>query len=723
MTFQVDLSKVSHHPAMEEIVSVLCNKTQKTHKGFFRAEVAYFLGKMASAMHATIVTKDRGEIPVNIYTLALATSGFGKGHSISIMENDFLKPFQQKYMEYTFPTIAEQSMNNLASIRSARRNSDFEEEFTKIEKEFLSAGAYPWTFDSGTAPAVKQLRHKLLVGKIGSINLQMDEIGSNLISQTEVLNLFLELYDQGHVKEKLVKNSTENQRAEPMSGKTPTNMLLFGTPAKLLDGSVTEDQFYSFLDTGYARRCLFGIGIIEPVAQRKSAAQIYADLINPQNNSTVDKWASVFASLADPAYYQWKMQVNDPEAIELLEYAQYCEIRSESFGEHEEIKKSEMNHRYFKALKLAGTYAFIDKSPVITRQTLHMAIKLVEESGEAFQMILNREKPYQKLCHFLAEVEGEVTHADIADALPFYNRSAAARAEMITMATAYGYGKHMVITKRFADNIEFFSGSKLKETSLDDMLFTFSKDYVNGFVAPDRPVKFTELHKMVANSGHEWASHAFEGNYRTEENAIPGFNMIVLDIDDGTTIKSVQSLMKEYTYLIHTTKRHQKLIDGKQYGDRFRMILPMNFHLELDKDDYKEFMKNFAQWLPFKIDHSTLQRSRKWSSYSGQHFYNRGELIDILEFIPRSSRNETRQQNFRQVGDLDALERWFMVRMQEGSRNNEMLKFGMALADNGMSLSNIKSRLHNFNKKLANPLPADEIDSTIMVSVGRKVMP
>ena len=81
----IDLTGVSHHPAIEEIVDVLCNKTQNTDRGFFRVEVAYFLAKMASCMGATIITKDRGEIPVNIYAVALATSGFGKGHSVNIV--------------------------------------------------------------------------------------------------------------------------------------------------------------------------------------------------------------------------------------------------------------------------------------------------------------------------------------------------------------------------------------------------------------------------------------------------------------------------------------------------------------------------------------------------------------------------------------------------------------------------------------------------------------
>ena len=89
----IDLTGVTHHPAIEEIVDVLCNKTQNNDRGFFRVEVAYFLAKMASCMGATIVTKDRGDLPVNIYAMALATSGFGKGHSVNIVENEFMKGF------------------------------------------------------------------------------------------------------------------------------------------------------------------------------------------------------------------------------------------------------------------------------------------------------------------------------------------------------------------------------------------------------------------------------------------------------------------------------------------------------------------------------------------------------------------------------------------------------------------------------------------------------
>src|SRR4051812_47622506 len=99
----IDLTGIEHHPAIEEIVTVLCNKVGNTDRSFFRAEVAYFLAKMASCQRALIVTKMIGSIPVNIYALTLATSGFGKGHSVNIMEEQFMGGFKKRFMEDTLP--------------------------------------------------------------------------------------------------------------------------------------------------------------------------------------------------------------------------------------------------------------------------------------------------------------------------------------------------------------------------------------------------------------------------------------------------------------------------------------------------------------------------------------------------------------------------------------------------------------------------------------------
>lgn len=710
----IDLTGVSHHPAIEEIVEVLCNKTQNTDRGFFRVEMAYFLAKMASSMRATIVTKDRGEIPVNIYALALATSGFGKGYSVNVVETEFLKGFKKRFMEDTFPIIAEKHLWEIANDRAARNGTDQQEEFEKVEGEFRRAGAIPFTFDSGTPPAVKQLRHKLMMGNCGAINLQIDEIGSNLMGSADVLTLFLELYDQGLVKQKLTKNTAENTRGEELDGKTPTNMLLFGTPSKLLDGGQTEDQFYDMLDTGYARRCLFGIGQHSRKAHNtQTPEEIYANLTQPSNSAVIDKWATKFHRLADASMYGWRMQVEDDVGIALLTYKIECEKAADQMADHEEIRKAEISHRYFRALKLAGAFAFVDESIEVEMEHLKQAILLVEESGAAFQSILNREKTYVKLAKYIADVGTEVTHADLLEALPFYKSGNAARNEMMTLATAWGYKKHIIIKKTFTDGIEFFKGETLKETDLNEMVISYSDHWAYNYMCEKVP--FDQLHVLTQSSGMHWANHHFKGGHRAEENVFVGFNMIVIDVDGGITLDTVHELMKEYKFMTYTTKRHS------DEENRFRLIIPMNYYLELDSSEYKEFMNTVMAWLPFKTDESANQRAKKWECFDGEYHYNmEGELLDVLGFIPKTSKNEQFKQGFQAVESLDNLERWFAQRIASGNRNNQMIKYALALVDSGMDLMSVGKQVHAFNQKLNTPLDEEEIDNTILVTVSKR---
>ena len=711
----LDLTNVEHHPAIEEIVDILCKKTQNTDRKFFRVETAYFLGKMAASMRVKVYTKDRGDIPVNIYALATAVSGSGKGYSINILEDLFLKGFKNRFMEDTFPVIADQNLWRHANRRAARNGSDPATEHEKIEKEFKQLGALAFTFDSGTPAAVKQMRQKLLFADLGSINLQIDEIGSNLLGSTDILNVFLELYDQGLVKQKLTKNTAENTRSEELDGKTPANVLMFGTPSKLLDGGPTEDAFISFLETGYARRCLFAYGQRIRAAEKLTAEQIFHNLIEPVNQGLIDKWYDLFTDLADITNYDYRIEMPDDVAIALLQYKIDCEKIADDLPEIDEIKKSELSHRYFKALKLAGAYTFIDRMPFITMDNLQSAIKLVEESGEAFQNIFNREKAYMKLAKYLADVDTDQTHADLHEALPFYKSSIGARNEMMQLASGWGYKHHILIKKSYIDGIEFFNADTLEETDTDKITISYSNHYAYNYLGENVP--FDKLHQLTQLPDYNWSNHYFKNGHRAEENIIPGFNMVVLDVDETATLAQAHDLLSEYKFMTYTTKRHTN------EANRFRLLIPINYKLLLDQEDYKEFMQGIINWLPFKVDESANQRSRKWSTFNGAYHYNDGVLFDALKFIPKTSKNEIYKQNYQQIENLDNLERWFAQKMVSGNRNNQMIKFALALVDSGLTFAEIESRVFRFNKQLSNGLTEDELRSSVLITVARKLHP
>ena len=391
-----DLSSADYHPISEQMVDVLCKKTLNQNRLFFRVQVSYFMAKMAASMRVTLDTLDRGNLPVNVYVLNLAPSGSGKGHSTNIIEGEFLNQFKRTFLNDTFPFLAGQNLVDLAAQRASKNGTDPADELVKLEKEFASTGALAFSFDSGTVPALKQLRYKLLLANAGAASFECDELGKNLISNLDLLTAFLELYDQGLIKQKLTKNTAESQRGEELEGKTPTNMLLFGTPNSLLNGGKEEDEFYALLVAGYARRCLFGYSTKEDFQQEMTPEQIFDMLTDTTSSNTIAQLSQHFGMLADAIKYNQKINVSRDVSIKLIAYKVHCEQIADRLPEHEEIRKAELRHRYFKALKLAGVYAFVDETDEVTDAQLMSAIKLVEDSGEAFDRILSREKNYVK---------------------------------------------------------------------------------------------------------------------------------------------------------------------------------------------------------------------------------------------------------------------------------------------------------------------------------------
>lgn len=713
----VDLSTIPHHPAIENLTGLITNRVKNDDKPFFRTLVAYHLMTAAATMRVMVRPHNPNEemVPVNGYVIALSPSGTGKGYSMGILEREIFGDFRKTFTHYTLPTLAENSLWKLAIQRAAQRSTDEQTEYDKLAKDYENTGEYLFSFDDGHPSAIKQVRDKLLMAGAGSINFIVDEIGLNLDKIAPALPLFLELFDQGTANQKLYMNTNDRKRVAQIEGKTPANMILFGAPQKLFDGGKTEDLFYAMLETGYARRCIFALGHPAPKEFTGSDEEIYDALCDPADRTLSQQWSDHIASLADAGKFGWIVDVPRDVGLELFRYEMECKAQAEALPDHDDIRRTELSHRYYKTQKLAGAFAFIEESMTMTMDHLLAAMKLVEESGESFQSILSRERPYMKLARYIASCNAEVTHADLLEALPFYESSQAKRAEMMTLATAWGYKQHIIIKKRYIDNVEFFSGEALEKTSLKSLILAHSDHFGYNYQADEAP--FEELHQLLTMDDYNWTAHRFKNEHRTKENVIPGFNLLVLDFDGTVPLHTIHDLLEDYTFITQTTKRHTADVN------RFRLIMPMNYKLCLDPTDYAQFMRNVQEWLPYQADKDALvDISRKWATYEhAQIYHNKGELLDVLPFIPRTSRNDSRTKELKELQSLDALERWFAHRFMEGDRNNQMIKFALALVDTGMSFPEVEAKVLAFNAKLADKLSDNELRKTVLVTVAKKL--
>jgi hypothetical protein len=495
---------MEYFPIVDKLSEILMAKTRSSDPLFFRVMVSYYLAKVASMMRANIKTVDRGLIPINLYALNLAPSGHGKNFSTNIVERDIIGEFKDAFLEITYPILADKNIEILALKRSGKNGSDPNDEKDLAMTEFAKLGPLLFSFDSGTTPALKQMRHKLLMSGAGSLNLEIDEFGNNMLGNAEILATYLELFDVGLVKTKLIKNTLENTRNEEIFGSTPTNMMLFGTPSKLLNGGKVEEEFYSMLETGYARRCLFGYNKNAKRMNKPTPQEVYDGMVNKTSERYITNISTHLGDLADIKNFNKELEVKKPVALLFIEYRLRCEEIAESYSEHKEIQKAEMSHRYFKALKLAGTYAFISGDSIIQEKYVYNAIKLVEDSGKAFLEILNRDKPYVKLAKYLASLEGEVTIADIMSDLPFFKGSDGARKDMLKTATAWGYTHNIIVKSEEIDEVVFYSGDALKETNLDELILSYSSDITRGY--KNETASWDELYKLVTADNIHWVS-------------------------------------------------------------------------------------------------------------------------------------------------------------------------------------------------------------------------
>ena len=708
---------MKHHPVSEEIVEVLKNKTQSSITDFFRVTVAFHLSRMESMMHTKVETKDRGVIPVNCYAIALAPSGLGKGNSTNVLEEQITAGFRTIYMEKTFPSLAKKSLKSIGHKRfnaSSNIKKTLEDEVLKVESEFEDLGDLPYDYDSGTPAAFKQVRHKCLMAEAGALNFFVDEIGDNLLTNSDMLKVYLEAFDVGKIKQKITKNTADNKRLKEINGKVPCNMLLFGTPAKLLDGAKTEEEFMIMQETGYARRCFFAYstGSVNDVSL--TPEQVYDLAVSDTDIIVTTKLNKLFVNLAKEANFGITIQMDKAVNLQLIEYRQSCEKLANEYPEHKFIHKAEMGHRYFKALKLSGAYAFIDSSPKVTAEHLHAAIKMAEESGDAFHRILARERPFIKLAKFIGSYGSELTKSDIIEELPCYKGNELQKKEMMKLAIEHGYKNNIIIKETERDGIDFYKGEMLQETDTDKIVLSYSTDITKNY--KNHTVSFNQLHKLTTANGLHWVARHLRDGYRDTEHGLPETNLIVLDIDDGkTTPELINLILGKYQYHLYFTKRHTP------EKPRFRLIFPMSHVLKLNVTDYKEFMTNLGNWLPFKIDEQATDYSRKWLSSKAKYIYNDGETLNVLPFIPKTKEADKRKKIFTTTQSLNNLERFFVRNLEVGSRNNQLARYAFCLVDSGLDQLEIRDKVIALNSKLPSPLDTIEIDRTLMISVAKKI--
>ena len=194
---------------------------------------------------------------------------------------------------------------------------------------------------------------------------------------------------------------------------------------------------------------------------------------------------------------------------------------------------------------------------------------------------------------------------------------------------------------------------------------------------------------------------------------MPSFNLLVLYIDGTCSLDSAKDVLKDYKYIIYTTKSHTP------QKHRFRVILPMKYKLFLNDEDYKLFMNNVFDSLPFQVDDKCKDIARNWLTNNGTVITGSGtELFDPRPYIPESAQDKERKNEKKKYSNLDNIARWFVKQIKPGNRNHMLYRYGIMLKDMGLDLDDVKDKVRLLNSRVNAPLSQEELDNTIFSSIS-----
>ena len=620
---------------------------------------------------------------------------------MGFLDKNIFNNFRREFETNTFPSISELNLQAMADLRVVTEGIDQGKADRDVNFEFNNLPKFLYSFGSSTIEGYKALRNKLSMAEIGATSFTIDEIGSMMSANAEALASHLDSFDLGLSKQKLIKSDSNAE----MYGSVPSNLFMFGTQAKLFDGGKIEQEFFNLLEEGYGRRLLFGyVENSNGLTAKLTPEELYDIQTDTTTDLLVKSISSSIGNLSDVGYVSQTMTMSKEVAMLFIKYRSDCDEKAELMKSHEDVRKAVVSHGYWRAIKLAGAYAFVDEATEVSIDHAKAAIALIEQSNVSFDDIAKRPTSYVKLINYMADVNREITQVELVENLPFYKGSEFQKKEMMTLALAHGYRNKIVVKKTYSDGVEFFKAERLDETTLDKIDISWSTDITMGYQKHTGP--WTDLPDLICKTGFHYTVNDWKDGHRNGSNLIPGFNICVLDVDNGTSIKAAQALLEEYEYIIYETKR------STPTNNRFRILIPLSHTLKLNEEDFKAFMSNVFDYMPFNVDEQTGNVSRKWLSNSSKPIVNNGKFLDVYDFLPNTKKQEEMKEASVRITDADSVQRYFLLNQDTG-RNNCLIKYIFMLMDNNHSAEDAIVLARDMNSKFKEPLSSKELSATV----------
>ena len=694
---------MSHIPRIDDIYEYILDQSIYTvEPGIFYNAFFYCTAAAMGIKNIRVVrSTNRGDkiIIPNYFGITFAVSGAGKDHSMNKTEQ-------------LYEVMFEKLVNTVQAFYDASRGED-----GKPSRKYVNVSSYFIPVKS-SVEGIQKSAQTLSDAKYGSVNIFETELGNRILSMEPIFDVLKKAWDNGTFEGAVnVSDGGENYFTVKDMG---CNALLFGAPGPFIQDPKRQDALIMAYITGMARR---GFIYHNPSFKKSANKNLKHETMSQEKLEEMTQY------LKELKYYMNNVKkIELPKEIfnKLMEYDETKQIQRER--SHSLI--AEDLGAPNKIEKLLGILAALDLSTVIKESHLKFAIEFTEMMDKTAEATVEI-KPDHILVYELLEQRGFMARTDIVKNVK--NITLKSLDDTMTLVEEYASMLGNALVKKEYSKIIKYKLEKLSESNLNSVIISVNKD-TNKF-EPDgferKQGNFLNLHKII-NSDVRYSAGSFLNNYINDENYLQEQNMFIVDVDDSMTIEDAKNLFSGMTYLITTTKSHQKP-KGRDdlICDRFRIILPTISKFHLEPELYSSMYINVLAALGIEEVDRKCRNASRWyyGNPEGKHWYNEGELLDIRPFIPDTSQRENSENALNKYNDsthansdvrTDGAVRWFLSSATEGNRNQALFNLCMMLREH-IQNDGWENIARHANSCLTSPLSEPEVNTTIKSASRRSV--
>ena len=725
-------------PKLNQITQQVVNSIpfKTVHERLKIAVAVSQLTAFASQFKRNILLWDEStEVPLNSITFIIKGSGYGGDSSVNAARKCFKSGYDLIENERKSRTIK-------LAIKAATEAGEDTPTEPAIYKDYMKP-IPPIDVMVTTEPGL--IQHINDIGRLGlsAPYLYSGEFSDELAynpDMTSNIKVISETYDLGMKQAKYTKGA--EFRSQEIKGE-PVSALFIGSPGHILYDQSTRRKFEVAFMSKLARRsffCYVPEKLPEPVFSSVAEMIAYEEDLEVQAKQARAVMQNTVLDIARFGIStSGQLIKTTPEVFELFTtYKRYNADLVDSLPNPDSAYALIRRHLQWKALKLAGAYALLDKSNTIERHHYIDAIRICEVFDNdmvEFERDLNKSS-HERLSDYLqsiADNEGKssINAHDIKKMGFSESTSQSKLQELVDLAGSYDtHGiyelkqKPLAVTYTRIVKTDTLTVSYLPidNTELNRAVSLGDKEQISkakhhiavtttkGFTTAE--TTFSELYQLLEG---DYAYSPFELAHgkRGKEYVKGGAKWVALDVDNS------MMTAEEAHFMLSSINHHIALTSDPNNYYKYRVLVELDSVVELPPLEWKRFYLALAEDLGLNVD--PLPQSQIFYSYANRSIYSNtnSEPLAVRDYLVKAKETPaTPKQKYSSAQKRSLLEDplntfRFAFECKAGTGSLNMYKAIQLAKDLGASLEEIHQLIDDINEYWSTdegPMSQERID-------------